>query len=220
VDLLEYQGKSLFARIGVPVPDGRVATSPTEAQRAAEEIGGRVVVKAQVQVGGRGKAGGIKLAETPHEAHDHALAILGMDIKGLKVEKVYVDYIGKDVRRDEPLLTVYSPELVSTQTEYLLALQNKAQLEKSPISATRAAAESLLAAARDRLRLWDVPEEHIKELEQAPPHAMTEIHRFFLDYKVLEEKEVVVDPFQGREYAIAVIRQALADYWTMRATEK
>ena len=62
--------------------------------------------------------------------------------------------------------------------------------------------------------------DHIKELEQAPPHAMTEIHRFFLDYKVLEEKEVVVDPFQGREHAIAVIRQALADYWTMRAAEK
>ena len=83
------------------------------------------------------------------------------------VERVYVDYIGKQVRRDEPLLTVYSPELVSTQTEYLLALQNRAQLEKSPISATRAAAESLLAAARDRLKLWDIPEEHIKELEQS-----------------------------------------------------
>jgi multidrug efflux pump subunit AcrA (membrane-fusion protein) len=83
------------------------------------------------------------------------------------VERVYVDYIGKEVRRDEPLLTVYSPELVSTQTEYLLALKNKAQLEKSPISATRAAAESLLAAARDRLRLWDVPDEHIKELEES-----------------------------------------------------
>ena len=57
------------------------------------------------------------------------------------VERVYVDYIGKDVRRDQPLLTVYSPELVSTQTEYLLALRNKAQLEKSPVSATRAAAD-------------------------------------------------------------------------------
>ena len=91
MDLLEYQGKSLFARIGVPVPDGRVATSPTEAQRAAEEIGGRVVVKAQVQVGGRGKAGGIKLAENAHEAHEHALAILGMDIKGHTVHKVWVE---------------------------------------------------------------------------------------------------------------------------------
>ncbi len=83
------------------------------------------------------------------------------------VERVFVDYIGKQVRRDEPLLTVYSPELVSTQTEYLLALKNKAELEKSPIGATRAAAESLLAAARDRLKLWDIPEEHIKELEQS-----------------------------------------------------
>jgi len=83
------------------------------------------------------------------------------------VERVYVDYIGKDIRHDEPLLTVYSPELVSTQTEYLLALRNKAQFDGSPIATTRAAADSLLAAARDRLELWDVPEEHIKELEQS-----------------------------------------------------
>jgi membrane fusion protein, copper/silver efflux system len=83
------------------------------------------------------------------------------------IEKVYVDYIGKSIRRDQPLLTVYSPELVSTQTEYLLALRNKAQFEGSPLAATRASAESLLAAARERLKLWDVPEEHIRELEQS-----------------------------------------------------
>ncbi len=83
------------------------------------------------------------------------------------VDEVYVDYIGKDIRRGQPLLTVYSPELVSTQTEYLLAVRNKAQFEGSPIATTRAAADSLLAAARDRLKLWDVPEEHIRELEQS-----------------------------------------------------
>lgn len=83
------------------------------------------------------------------------------------VERVYVDYIGKDIRRDEPLLTVYSPELVSTQTEYLLALRNKAQFDQSSIATTRSAADSLLAAARDRLKLWDVPEQHIKELEES-----------------------------------------------------
>ena len=83
------------------------------------------------------------------------------------VDHVYVDYIGKDIRRGQPLLTVYSPELVSTQTEYLLAVRNKAQFEGSPIATTRAAADSLLSAARDRLKLWDVPEEHIKELEQS-----------------------------------------------------
>jgi len=60
---------------------------------------------------------------------------------------------------------------------------------------------------------------HITELEHAPPHVMLEIHRFFLDYKALEEKEVVVEPFEGRAKALTVIRQALADYWTMRAKE-
>ena len=91
MDLFEYQGKSLFARIGVPVPEGRVARTPEEARAAAEEIGGKVVVKAQVQVGGRGKAGGIKLADGPDEAFAHATDILGMDIKGHTVHVVLVE---------------------------------------------------------------------------------------------------------------------------------
>ncbi|MEE9206671.1 MAG: ADP-forming succinate--CoA ligase subunit beta [Acidimicrobiia bacterium] len=91
MDLFEYQGKSLFARMGVPVPEGRVARTPEEARAAAEEIGGKVVVKAQVQVGGRGKAGGIKLAEGPEEASAHATDILGMDIKGHTVHVVWVE---------------------------------------------------------------------------------------------------------------------------------
>jgi len=91
VDLFEYQGKMLFARIGVPVPEGQVARTPEEARRAAEELGGSVVVKAQVQVGGRGKAGGIKLAETAGEAAAHAAVILGMDIKGHTVQLVWVE---------------------------------------------------------------------------------------------------------------------------------
>jgi succinyl-CoA synthetase beta subunit len=91
VDLFEYQGKSLFARMGVPVPEGRVARTPEEARAAAEEIGGKVVVKAQVQVGGRGKAGGIKLADGPEEAFAHATDILGMDIKGHTVHVVWVE---------------------------------------------------------------------------------------------------------------------------------
>ena len=91
MDLFEYQGKSLFARVGVPVPDGRAARTPTEARAAAEELGGRVVVKAQVQVGGRGKAGGIKLADTPDEAEALAGEILGMDIKGHTVGVVWVE---------------------------------------------------------------------------------------------------------------------------------
>ncbi len=91
MDLFEYQGKSLFARMGVPVPEGRVARTPEEARAAAEEIGGKVVVKAQVQVGGRGKAGGIKFADGPEEAFAHATDILGMDIKGHTVHVVWVE---------------------------------------------------------------------------------------------------------------------------------
>ena len=91
MDLFEYQGKSLFARLGVPVPEGRAATTAAEAAAAAAELGGSVVVKAQVQVGGRGKAGGIKLAADAEEARAHAEAILGMDIKGHTVHRVWVE---------------------------------------------------------------------------------------------------------------------------------
>jgi succinyl-CoA synthetase beta subunit len=90
VDLYEYQGRELFARHGLPVLGGGVAETPEEARAIADLQGGRVVVKAQVKVGGRGKAGGVKLAETTEEAVAHATAILGMDIKGHTVHKVMV----------------------------------------------------------------------------------------------------------------------------------
>lgn len=91
MDLFEYQGKELFARHGIPVPYGEAAETPEAARAAAERIGGRVVVKAQVQVGGRGKAGGIKLAENPDEAEERAREILGMDIKGHTVHRVWIE---------------------------------------------------------------------------------------------------------------------------------
>jgi succinyl-CoA synthetase beta subunit len=91
MDLLEYQGKQLFAKHGVPVPEGRPATTVPEATQAAEKLGFPVVIKAQVQIGGRGKAGGIKLAGDRHEAEQHATAILGMDIRGYTVHELYVE---------------------------------------------------------------------------------------------------------------------------------
>lgn len=91
MDLLEYQGKQLFARHAIPVPQGRPATSVEEAVDAAEEIGYPCVVKAQVQIGGRGKAGGIKVAHDRADAQRHAGAILGMDIRGLTVHEVWVE---------------------------------------------------------------------------------------------------------------------------------
>jgi succinyl-CoA synthetase beta subunit len=91
VDLLEYQGKQLFKKHGVPVPDGRPATSVPEAVEAADDLGYPVVIKAQVLIGGRGKAGGIKLANDRAEAEQHAEAIIGMDIRGFTVHELYVE---------------------------------------------------------------------------------------------------------------------------------
>ena len=91
MDLLEYQGKQLFARHGVPVPNGRPARTVEEALAAADEIGYPCVVKAQVQIGGRGKAGGIKLAANRAEAEQHATNILGMDIRGFRVRELWVE---------------------------------------------------------------------------------------------------------------------------------
>src|SRR5215211_2378222 len=91
MDLLEYQGKQLFAKHGVPVPEGRPATTVPEAVEAAEDLGYPIVIKAQVQIGGRGKAGGIKLAKDRAEAEESAKAILGMDIRGFTVHELYVE---------------------------------------------------------------------------------------------------------------------------------
>ncbi len=91
MDLYEYQGKQLFARFGIPVSEGRLATSPDEARAAAEEIGGPVVVKAQVLTGGRGKAGGVKLADDPSDAEAKARDILGLDINGHVVRKLWIE---------------------------------------------------------------------------------------------------------------------------------
>ncbi len=99
MNLHEYQSKRVFARYGIPVPSGEVATTPSEVRDIAVRLGGPVVVKSQVLVGGRGKAGGIKLARTPDEAEQRADEILGMKIKGLTVKKVLVDPAA-DIRKE------------------------------------------------------------------------------------------------------------------------
>jgi succinyl-CoA synthetase beta subunit len=105
----EYQAKDIFASYGIPVPAGRVAFTPDEAATITAELGGKAVVKAQVHVGGRGKAGGVKLAASPDDAREKASQIIGMDIKGLKVQKVLVSqavdiaqeyYLGLTMDRD------------------------------------------------------------------------------------------------------------------------
>jgi len=89
--LQEFQSKKIFQNYGIPIPRGRVTSIAGEAKQIAEELGGRVVIKAQVLIGGRGKAGGIRLAKSPKEAEDLATIVLGMELKGLPVRKVLVD---------------------------------------------------------------------------------------------------------------------------------
>ena len=91
MDLYEYQGKELFKRVGIPVSEGRRADSPQEARAAAQELGGPVVVKAQVLTGGRGKAGGVKLAEGPDDVEQKAKDILGLDIRGHVVRRLWIE---------------------------------------------------------------------------------------------------------------------------------
>jgi succinyl-CoA synthetase beta subunit len=92
VKLHEYQSKQLFAKYGLPIPRGEIATTPEDARRIARDLGRRVVIKSQVLVGGRGKAGGVKLATNTDEARTHAGNILGLDIKGHVVHRIWVEH--------------------------------------------------------------------------------------------------------------------------------
>jgi succinyl-CoA synthetase beta subunit len=110
--LHEYQSKSLFAKYGIPIPNGRIASTAQEAKQISDELGGKVVIKSQVLVGGRGKAGGIRLAKTSKEAEKYAAEILAMEVKGMPVRKVLVD------------------EAVSIGTEIYLSIANDRTSQK------------------------------------------------------------------------------------------
>ena len=122
MDLLEYQGKQLFARHGVPVPDGRVADTVEAAVEAAEEIGYPCVIKAQVQIGGRGKAGGIKVAQGRAEAEEHAGAILGMDIRGPRGEGPFTVHQVWVERASEIEAEYYASIILDRSAKKLLAM--------------------------------------------------------------------------------------------------
>jgi len=179
VDLYEYQAKDLFALHGVPTQSGEVVHTPAQAKEAAERIGGLVVVKAQVKTGGRGKAGGVKLARTPQEAYDVAHDILGLDIKGHVVHQVLVNP-GADIaeeyyvsflldRANRTFLAMASKE-GGMEIEQL-AVERPDALARVPVDALvgvdRAKAEEIVDAAgfddsvREQVihvleKLWDV----------------------------------------------------------------
>lgn len=128
--LHEYQSKNIFAKYGIPIPKGRVAATSQEAKQIAEELGGRVVVKSQVLVGGRGKAGGIRLAKSPIESEKVATQILAMEIKGLPVRKVLVD------------------EAAQIETEIYLGITNDRAARKPVLMASAAGGVDIEEVAR------------------------------------------------------------------------
>ena len=211
MDLFEYQARDTFAKHGVPVLGGEVAFTPEEAEAAAEKLGGKVVVKAQVKVGGRGKAGGVKLADGPADAKEKAAAILGMDIKGHTVHKVmlaetadieaeyYVSFLLD--RTNRTFLAMASVEGGVEIEE--VAVDNPDALAKLPIDASayreglsKAKAEEIVAAAKfpadvaDQIaealiKLWDVFVKEDATLVEVNPLVKTKAGRIVaLDGKV------------------------------------
>jgi succinyl-CoA synthetase beta subunit len=127
VDLYEYQGKELFARFGIPVSDGRLATTPEEARAAAEVLGGSVVVKAQVLTGGRGKAGGIKLAEDPADTEAKAREIIGLDIRGHVVRRLWVEK-ASEIAKEYYLSITF--DRGAKQSLYMLTTEGGVEIEQ------------------------------------------------------------------------------------------
>jgi succinyl-CoA synthetase beta subunit len=127
VDLYEYQGKQVFARFGIPVSEGRLATTPEEARAAAEELGGPVVVKAQVLTGGRGKAGGIKLADDPADAEAKARDILGLDIRGHVVRRLWIEQASNIAKEYYLSITL---DRGAKQSLYMLTTEGGIEIEQ------------------------------------------------------------------------------------------
>ena len=127
MDLYEHQGKELFRRFGIPVSEGRLATTPEEARAAAEELGGPVVVKAQVLTGGRGKAGGVKLADDPDDARAKADDILGLDINGHVVRKLWIER-ASDIAKEYYLSITFDRGV--KQPLYMLTTEGGVEIEQ------------------------------------------------------------------------------------------
>lgn len=169
--LHEYQSKHLYAKQGVPIPRGEVAETPEQARAIAEQLGGPVAVKAQVLVGGRGKAGGIRLAKSPQEAEKHAAAILELEIKGLPVRKVLVEeaseivteiYLGVTNDRTEG-----SPVLIASAAG---GIEIEEVARTHPEKIVRAWVDPLIGLrdyqARNLAAAMELPRQHWREFSQ------------------------------------------------------
>jgi succinyl-CoA synthetase beta subunit len=155
VDLFEFQGKQLFARYGIPVSDGAVADTVAEAVVGAERVGYPVVIKAQVQVGGRGKAGGVKLANNADEVRTHAANILGLDIKGHVVKRVWVEH-ASDIA--DEYYASFTLDRAAKQYLGMLSAQGGIEIEQvavdNPDALARIEVDPVEGLNQSRCRAW------------------------------------------------------------------
>ena len=207
--LHEYQSKTIFAKYGIPIPKGRVAATAEEAKQIAEELGGRAVIKAQVLVGGRGKAGGVKVAKNSDEAAEFASQILAMSIKGLRVRKVLVDEaaaiaheiyfsITNDRAAKKPVMIASAAGGVDIEEVAATTPEKIIKVHIDPLLGLRDYQARDIAASIDLPRdlwrdfsklatnLWNVYRENDAELAEINPLVITKDHKLVaLDGKML-----------------------------------
>ncbi|MFN8667466.1 MAG: ADP-forming succinate--CoA ligase subunit beta [Gemmatimonadaceae bacterium] len=230
MNIHEYQAKEILRGVGTPIPPGEIATTPDEAEAIARRIGKMVVVKAQVHAGGRGKAGGVKLAKTPEEAREKAQAILGMQIKGLTVEKVLVTeasdiateaYVGiildraskKPVFMVSPAGGIDIEEVAATTPEKILKLPIDTRYGLMPFQAMRLGfflyddLAKARAAAKIMQQLYTAFMQSGCSLAEINPLVVTPAGEVI----ALDAKMVIDDNELDRRPAIAALRDETAE---------
>jgi succinyl-CoA synthetase beta subunit len=204
LDLFEYQGKQLFARYGIPVSAGDVAETVDQAVAAADRVGYPVVVKAQVQVGGRGKAGGVKLASDAAEARTHAGNILGLDIKGHVVKRVWVEH-ASDIA--EEYYASFTLDRAAKQYLGMLSAQGGVEIEQvaveSPDALARVEIDPVRGLSEAECRAWVERAQLNPRATDGTVDILTKLYRVFVDgdADLVEINPLILTP-EGKVHAL------------------
>src|SRR5215831_17576769 len=204
MDLFEYQGKQLFARYGIPVSKGDVAETVDEAVTAADAAGYPVVVKAQVQVGGRGKAGGIKLASSADEVRTHAGAILGMDIKGHVVQRVWVEH-ASDIA--EEYYASFTLDRSAKKYLGMLSAQGGVEIEtvaeENPDAIARITIDPVDGLTEDACRAWVAQAKLNPAATEGTVDILMKLYRAYVDgdADLVEINPLILTP-EGKVHAL------------------
>ncbi len=204
MDLFEYQGKQLFARFGIPVSKGEAVTTVDDAVAAADRIGYPVVVKAQVQVGGRGKAGGIKLAGDADEARRHASNILGMDIKGHTVHVLWIEH-ASDIEHE--YYASFTLDRAAKQHFGMLSAQGGVEIEavaeSDPDAIAKIHIDPVDGLSRERAREWVLAAHLDPKITDDAVEVLAKLYEFYVngDCDLAEINPLIVTP-DGRVHAL------------------